>query len=180
MLKEIECDRNTELELLQQEKCRLDIHVNDLTQERFNLEAKLETRQSVILDLQAQLSALQCELDELKAEYEKLIDDSNKQISDLTNGHEKEMQHLQNAFLVEKNELLTENETRKLLELKAEARANDIEETNSFLTQELKDLQRLYKDVRIFFKYTVNNYFNYTILIFISFFIDVLDNSAFV
>ncbi|KAH0956184.1 hypothetical protein HN011_002950 [Eciton burchellii] len=147
MLKEIECDRNTELELLQQEKCRLDIHVNDLTQERFNLEAKLETRQSVILDLQAQLSALQCELDELKAEYEKLIDDSNKQISDLTNGHEKEMQHLQNAFLVEKNELLTENETRKLLELKAEARANDIEETNSFLTQELKDLQRLYKDI---------------------------------
>jgi len=152
MLKKVECDRDTEVELLQQEKCQLDIHISDLTQERFNLEAKLETRQNVILDLQAQLSALQCELDELKAEYEKLIDDSNKQMSDLTNGHEKEMQYLQNTFLVEKNELLTENETRKLLELKAEARANEIEETNSFLTQELKDLQRLYKDVRIFFK----------------------------
>ncbi|XP_011341570.2 hyaluronan mediated motility receptor isoform X1 [Ooceraea biroi] len=146
-LKKVECDRDTEIGLLQQEKCQLDIRVTDLTQERSNLEAKLETRQNVILDLQAQLSALQCELDELKAEYEKLVDNSNKQMSDLTDQHEKEMQHLRDIFLMEKNELLTENDTRKMLELRAETRANDIEETNSFLTEELEDLQRLYKDV---------------------------------
>ncbi|RLU25556.1 hypothetical protein DMN91_001712 [Ooceraea biroi] len=158
-LKKVECDRDTEIGLLQQEKCQLDIRVTDLTQERSNLEAKLETRQNVILDLQAQLSALQCELDELKAEYEKLVDNSNKQMSDLTDQHEKEMQHLRDIFLMEKNELLTENDTRKMLELRAETRANDIEETNSFLTEELEDLQRLYKDVRMhIYVYILNNY----------------------
>jgi len=155
-LKKIECERDTEIELLQREKCQLDIYVGDLDQERSNFETKLEKRQNVILDLQAQLSALQCELDELRAEYEKLIDEFNK-IYDLNDEYKKEMQHLQNTFLVEKTELLTENETRKMLESKAEARANNIEETNTSLTQELKDLQRLYENVRSFLKYS--NYF---------------------
>lgn len=119
----------------------------DLTQEQSNLESKLEIKQNVILELQAQLSALQCELDELKVEYEKLADESIKRISDLTDKHEKEVQHLKNDFMKEKEKLLTENEIYKTNELEAKAKANEIEETNSFLVEELEDLQRLYKDV---------------------------------
>lgn len=148
-MKKVECDRDIEIGLLQREKCQLDSRFADLTEERFDLEAKLETRQNAILDLQTRLSALRCELDELKVEYEKLADDSNKQVSELADKHEKDMQRLRDAFQKEKDELLTENETRRMLELRAEARANDIEDTNSFLKEELEDLQRLYKDVRI-------------------------------
>lgn len=140
-------DYDTEIGLLQKEKSQLDVCVTDLIQERSNFESKLEIKQNVILELQAQLSALQCELDELKAEYEKLADDSIKRISDLTDKHEKEIQHLKNDFLIEKKKLLMESETYKTCESEAKMKANEIEETNSFLIEELKDLQRLYKDV---------------------------------
>ncbi|KMQ89388.1 hyaluronan mediated motility receptor [Lasius niger] len=109
-LKAMERDHDTEIGLLQKEKNQLDVCITDLTQERSNLESKLEIKQNVILELQAQLSALQCELDELKTEYEKLADDSIKRISDLADKHEKEIQHLKNDFLKEKKKLLTENE----------------------------------------------------------------------
>lgn len=145
-VKMVEHDRNTEIELLHTEKDLLDVRIADLTQERSNLEAKLEKRQNVILRLQSQLSTLQCELDELKAEYEKLADDSIKQTSDLTDKHEKEIKCLKDDFAKEKKELLISNET---LQLNAKTKLHEIEETNSFLTKELKDVQRLYKDVRI-------------------------------
>lgn len=144
-------DYDIKIGLLQKEKSQFDICIMDLTQERSNLESKLEIKQNVILELQAQLSALQCELDELKAEYEKLADDSIKRISDLIDKHEKEIQHLKNDFLKEKEKLVTENEICKTRESEATAKSNEIEETNSFLIKELKDIQRLYKDVCIFF-----------------------------
>ncbi|KAL6448406.1 hypothetical protein ACFW04_000378 [Cataglyphis niger] len=145
-LKTIKHDHDTKIGLLQKEKSQLNVYIMDLTQEQSNLESKLEIKQNVILELQAQLSALQCELDELKAKYEKLADESIKRISDLTDKHEKEVQHLKNDFMKEKEKLLTENEIYKTNELEAEAKANEIEETNSFLVEELEDLQRLYKD----------------------------------
>lgn len=148
-LKTIKHDHDIEIESLQREKSQLDVCIMDLTQERSNLESKLEIKQNVILELQAQLSALQCELDELKAEYEKLADDSIKRISDLTDKHEKEIQHLKNDFLKEKEKLLVESEIYKTCKSEATAKANEMEETNSFLIKELKDIQRLYKDVCI-------------------------------
>ncbi|XP_070153196.1 putative leucine-rich repeat-containing protein DDB_G0290503 isoform X1 [Polyergus mexicanus] len=146
-LKAIKHDHDTKIGLLQKEKSQLDVCVTNLTQEQSNLESKLEIKQNVILEIQAQLSALQCELDELKVEYEKLANDSIKRISDLTDKHEKEIQHLKNDFMKEKEKLLTESEIYKTCESEAKAKANEIEETNCFLVEELEDLQRLYKDV---------------------------------
>lgn len=148
--KMIERDRATEIELLQKEKCQLDMCVADLTQERSNLEAKLEKRQNVILRLQSQLSTQQCELDELKAEYEKLADDSIKRISDLTDKHEKEIENLKGYFAKEREELLIANES---LKFDAKTKVHEVEETNSFFKEELEDVQRLYKDVRTVYMY---------------------------
>lgn len=142
----VEHDRDTEIELLHKEKHLLDMRVADLTQEQSNFEIKLEKRQNVILRLQSQLSTLQCELDELKAEYEKLADDSIKRTSDLTDKHEREIDFLKGCFAKEKEQLLAANET---LELNAKAKLHEVEETNFFLTKELKDVQRLHKDVCI-------------------------------
>lgn len=149
-LKMVKHDRDTKIESLHKEKHLLDIRITDLTQEQSNLEIKLEKRQNVILRLQSQLSTLQCELDELKAEYEKLADDSIKRTSDLTDKHEKEIECLKDRFAKEKEELLASNET---FQLNAKAKLHEVEETNSFLTKELKDVQRLYKDVRIIYIY---------------------------
>lgn len=150
-------DHDIEIELLQKDKCQLDMRAADLTQERSNLEAKLEKRQNVILRLQSQLSTLQCELDELKAEYEKLADDSIKRISDLTDKQEKEVQCLRDNFAKEKEDILIASET---LKIDAEAMVHEIKETNSFLTEELKDVQRLYKDVRIVYLFARTDFFN--------------------
>lgn len=149
-MKNIKHDHDTEIILLQKEKSQVDIFVTDLTQERLNLEAKLEKKQNVILQLQTQLSALQCELEQLQVEYQKLVDDSTKRLSDLTEKHETGVACLKNNFLKEKEELLIENGNNKL---EMEERIIEVKETNSFLTIELRDVQRLYKDVRIFYIY---------------------------
>ncbi|XP_012229058.1 putative leucine-rich repeat-containing protein DDB_G0290503 isoform X2 [Linepithema humile] len=146
-LKTVERDRDTEIGLLQKEKCQLELCITDLTQERSNLEAKSEKKQNIILELQAQLSALQCELDELKTEYEKLADDSIKRISDLTDKHEKKIEHLKDVFLKEKKELVMENETYKARESEAKTKVNEMERRNSFLLQELKDFHIRYRDM---------------------------------
>lgn len=149
----MECDRDTEIGLLRKEKCQLEVCVANSTQESSNLEAKLEKQQSIILELQAQLSALQCELDELKVEYEKLADNSVKRIADLTDNYEKEIERLKSDFITERNELLIEIETQKEHSLNTLVKRNEIEETNTFLTDELEDVQRLYKDVRMLHTY---------------------------
>ncbi|XP_011151920.1 hyaluronan mediated motility receptor isoform X2 [Harpegnathos saltator] len=143
-LETVRQDRDTDIGLLQKEKCQLDTCVADLTQERSHLIAELEERQNVILRLQSQLSTLQCELDELKAEYEKLADDSIKRTSDLTDKYEKEIRHMKDEHAREKKGLLTFKDTIKL---KTEAMLHKAEETNTFLTQELEEVQSLYKDV---------------------------------
>ncbi|KAG7204959.1 hypothetical protein KM043_005345 [Ampulex compressa] len=116
-LQQLEEDHNLEVSLLEEEKSKLNLYINNLSHDYKSLEDRLEKRQNVILELQAQLSTLQCELDELKAEYEKLIVDSDKQVFDITN------------------------------KLEAESKAKKIDDTNTFLTQELQDVQRLYKDL---------------------------------
>lgn len=173
-------NHDTEIGLLQKEKSQLDMCVVDLKQERSSLESKLEKRQNVILRLQSQLSTLQCELDELKAEYEKLADDSIIRTSDLTDTHEKEIANLRDYFAKEREELLIANET---LKSDAETKVREVEDTNSFLTEELRDVQRLYKDVRmayVYYAYYLSFlFFNYAMFYQI-FFTRVVGVSAFV
>ncbi|KAL6252244.1 hypothetical protein P5V15_014785 [Pogonomyrmex californicus] len=136
-----------QIELLQKEKNQFDVCVANLTQERSHLESKLETRQNVILELQAQLSALQYELDELRAEYQKLTNNYMKQISDLTDKHKREIEHLKNDFVKEKEELLMQNEIYKTHESNMKTMVNKLEETNCSLVTDLKNLEKRHKDV---------------------------------
>lgn len=148
-------DYNIEIELLQKEKCQLDVCVANLTEERFNLESKLERRWNEILELEAQLSALQCELQELKAQYGKLAVEYVNKCSDITNKHEEEIEHMKNEFWKEKEELLMENEIYKARVSKMETEANKMEEKNYSLMEELENLQKYHKDVRDLSKYAI-------------------------
>lgn len=144
MLKALEVekhDRDTEIRLLQEDKYQLEFRIMDLNKEQSNLEDESEKK----------LSALQCELDELKAEYEKLADDSIKRISDLTDKHEKKIEHLKDVFLKEKEELVMENKTYKASESETKAKMNEMERKNFFLVEELRDVHIRYKDVGIFY-----------------------------
>ncbi|XP_029045310.1 paramyosin-like [Osmia bicornis bicornis] len=88
-------DHKNEMSLLAQEKSELNSRIHDLSEERDQLELKLQKRQSVVLQLQTQLSALECELDELHAEYEKLVEDSAKEVQDLNYKHYKEIEKME-------------------------------------------------------------------------------------
>lgn len=146
-LDEVTVSHEHEVNLLEQERSKLDSYVNDLTEERDKLELKLEKRQNVILELQAQLSALQCELDELKAEYEKLVEDTSKEMDELRYKHREEIDKLKTDFEKEKTILRDENECEVSRRIESEAKAKDMNEENNFLKEELEDVQRLYKDV---------------------------------
>ncbi|KAK2583461.1 hypothetical protein KPH14_009431 [Odynerus spinipes] len=143
----LEEERDIQIELLEKEKSELMLRVNDLTDNRCHLENKLEKRQNVILELQAQLSALQCELDELRAEYDKLVEDSMKQTSDIVKNYNEEMETMRDMFNKEKEELIQQNELEKASKIVLETKIEDMTETNSFLQQELQDVQRLYRDL---------------------------------
>ncbi|KYN40272.1 Laminin subunit alpha-3 [Trachymyrmex septentrionalis] len=140
-------DRDIEIELLQKEKCQLDVCITNLTQERSNLESTLEIKQNEITKLEAELSDLQRESQELKAQYGELADSYVHKISDFTNEHEEEIKHLKNDFLKEKEELLMQNEIYKECASNMETKANKMEEINCSLTEELKNLQNIHTDV---------------------------------
>ncbi|XP_018309471.1 hyaluronan mediated motility receptor isoform X3 [Mycetomoellerius zeteki] len=140
-------DRDIEIELLQKEKCQLDVCVTNLTQERSNLESTLEIKQNEISKLEAELSALQGKSQELKEQYGELADSYVHKISDFTNKHEEEIKHLKNDFLKEKEELLMQNEVYKERASNMEIKANKMEEINCSLTEELKNLQNIHTDV---------------------------------
>ncbi|XP_012063941.1 PREDICTED: hyaluronan mediated motility receptor-like [Atta cephalotes] len=140
-------DRDIEIELLQKEKCQLDVYVTNLTQERSNLESTLEIKQNEISKLEAELSALQRKSQELKEQYGELADSYVHKISDFTNKHEEEIKHLKNDFLKEKEELLMQNEVYKECASNMETKANNIEEINCSLAEELKNLQNIHTDV---------------------------------
>ncbi|KYM91177.1 Laminin subunit alpha-2 [Atta colombica] len=140
-------DRDIEIELLQKEKCQLDVYVTNLTQERSNLESTLEIKQNEISKLEAELSALQRKSQELKEQYGELADSYVHKISDFTNKHEEEIKHLKNDFLKEKEELLMQNEVYKECASNMETKANKIEEINCSLAEELKNLQNIHTDV---------------------------------
>ncbi|KYN19983.1 Laminin subunit alpha-1 [Trachymyrmex cornetzi] len=140
-------DHDIEIELLQKEKCQLDICVTNLTQERSNLESTLEIKQNEISKLEAELSALQRKSQELKEQYGELTDHYVHKISDFTNEHEEEIKHLKNDFLKEKEELLMQNEVYKECASNMETKANKMEEINCSLTEELKNLQNIHTDV---------------------------------
>jgi len=148
-------DRDIEIELLQKEKCQLDVYVTNLTQERSNLESTLEIKQNEISKLEAELSALQRKSQELKEQYGELADSYVHKISDFTNKHEEEIKHLKNDFLKEKEELLMQNEVYKECASNMETKANKIEEINCSLAEELKNLQNIHTDVRNLCKYAI-------------------------
>ncbi|XP_014616668.1 PREDICTED: hyaluronan mediated motility receptor-like isoform X2 [Polistes canadensis] len=146
-LKALEEERNIQIDLLEKEKLQCTLDVNDLTENKCELEAKLEKRQNVILELQGQLSALQCELDELRAEYDKLIDDSMMQKSQLVKKHNKEKETSMDWFLKEKQKLEQEHEKTKVTVVKLESDLEKVTETKTCLQHELQDMKRLYTDV---------------------------------
>ncbi|XP_076750292.1 uncharacterized protein LOC143423101 [Xylocopa sonorina] len=147
-LEEVIASHKHEVNLLEQDKSKLDLCISNITEEREKLELKLEKRQNVILELQAQLSALQCELDELRAEYEKLIEESSKQMDYLKNEHREEIDKLKIDFAKEKAILQSENEFEISRRIEIETKAAEVEEENNFLKEELQDVQRLYNDVK--------------------------------
>ncbi|XP_043669772.1 hyaluronan mediated motility receptor-like isoform X2 [Vespula pensylvanica] len=146
-LKALEEERDVQVELLEKEKSQLVSDVNDLTDNKCELEGKLEKRQEVILELQAQLSTLQCELDELKGEYDKLLEDSMKQTSDLVKNYDEEKETLKDTFVREKEELESQYDQTKMTVIILQTNLEDMAETNSFLQKELQDVQMLYKDL---------------------------------
>lgn len=146
-LEKVQADHKREVDLLVEEKSKFNSCINDLIDERDKLEAKLEKRQNVILELQAQLSALQCELDELKAEYEKLIKDHSQQIDEERCKHYEEIQKLISKYEKEKEALQSDNEFEVSRRLEAEAKVKDVQEANNFLREKLEDIERLYKNV---------------------------------
>ncbi|XP_017797874.1 PREDICTED: putative leucine-rich repeat-containing protein DDB_G0290503 [Habropoda laboriosa] len=146
-LERVKEDYKHEVNLLDEEKSKLNLCIINITDERDKLEVKLQKRQNVILELQAQLSALQCELDELKAEYEKLLEDYSIQMDDVRYKHQEEINKLTTDFEKEKVTLRNENDFEISRKLEIETKAKDVEEENNFLKEELEDIQRLYKDV---------------------------------
>ncbi|XP_043527976.1 hyaluronan mediated motility receptor-like isoform X1 [Frieseomelitta varia] len=146
-LEEITMNHKREVDLLEQEKSKLNSYVDNLTNERDKLELKLQKRQDVILELQGQLSTLQCELDELKAEYEKVIETSSKQMDDLKYKYEKETDQLKLDFEKEKMILVNENQFEISRRIEIEAKVKDIDQQNNFLREELANVQKLSKDV---------------------------------
>ncbi|CAD1468961.1 unnamed protein product, partial [Heterotrigona itama] len=146
-LEDITISHKHEVDLLEQEKSKLNSYVDNLTDERDKLELKLQKRQDVILELQGQLSTIQCELDELKAEYEKVIENSSKQIDDLKYKYEKETDQLKLSFEKEKTILVNENQFEISRRIEIEAKMKDIDQQNNFLTEELENVQKLFKDV---------------------------------
>ncbi|KAK1138109.1 hypothetical protein K0M31_002594 [Melipona bicolor] len=146
-LEEITMNHKREVDLLEQEKSKLNSHVDNLTNERDKLELKLQKRQDVILELQGQLSTLQCELDELKAEYEKVIENSSKQMDDLKYKYEKETDQLKLDFEKEKMIFVNEKQFEISRRIEIEAKVKDIDQQNNFLREELANVQKLFKDV---------------------------------
>lgn len=130
-----------EINLLEQEKSQFNSCISNLTDERDKLELRLQKRQNVILELQGQLSTLQCELDELKAEYEKIVENSSKEINDLKYKHEEEIDKLKIEFEKQKIFLINKEES--------EIKIKNLNEENNFLKEELENVQKLYKDVSI-------------------------------
>lgn len=126
---------------MEQEKSQLNSCINNLTDERDKLELRLQKRQNVILELQGQLSTLQCELDELKAEYEKIVENSSKEINNLKYKHEEEIDKLKIEFQNEKIFLVNKEES--------EIKIKDLNEENNFFKEELENVQKLYKDVSV-------------------------------
>lgn len=141
-------DYDTEIELLQKEKCHLDDCVENLTQEQTDVKSKLEIKQNEILELKAQLSALQCELYEREAQCKNLVNDYVDKFSMLTDKHQEEIEHMKNNFWKEKEKFIMENESCKDHASKMETKANEMEETNCSLMEELKNLQKYCEDVR--------------------------------
>ncbi|XP_047365312.1 hyaluronan mediated motility receptor-like isoform X2 [Vespa velutina] len=146
-LKTLEEERDIQIELLEKERSQLLLNISDLTDNKCDLENKLGKRQDVILELQGQLSTLQCELDELRAEYDKLLDDSMRQMNDLVKNYNVEKDTLKDTFVKEKKELQLQYDQTKMTVIVLQANLDDMADNNSFLQQELQDVQRLYRDV---------------------------------
>ncbi|OAD52381.1 hypothetical protein WN48_01780, partial [Eufriesea mexicana] len=147
-LETITVSHKHEINLLEQEKTKLNSYISDLTDESDQLELKLQQRQNVIFELQAQLSTLQCELDELKAEYGKLVENSSKQMDSVKYKYQEDIDKLKINFEEENIILVNENQLERSRRLEIEAKVKDAEGQNKFLEEELVEVQELYNNVR--------------------------------
>lgn len=157
ILTETKRNYNSKLELLEEEKRQLNLRVMNLSKEQIDNEIKLKKKQYLIMALQARSYVLECELNKLQAKYQELTDSSRKQISELTDKYEKEIEYLRSNFSKEKEELVTEIKMYQTRESETKEKANKMEETNSCLSRELKDIQKLFKDVRILVCHTFSS-----------------------
>ncbi|OAD52380.1 Laminin subunit alpha-2 [Eufriesea mexicana] len=147
-LETITVSHKHEINLLEQEKTKLNSYISDLTDESDQLELKLQQRQNVIFELQAQLSTLQCELDELKAEYENLVENSSKQMDSVKYKYQEEIDKLKINFEEENIILVNENQLERSRRIEIEAKVKDVEGQNKFLVEGLVEVQELYNNVR--------------------------------
>lgn len=147
----LEDERENEIVSLTNVEETLRCEVSELKKARSDLEAKLETRQQVVMELQSQLSTLQCEVDELRAEYERLVCESEKKTNQLMDRHDRELFDMRHEFIRERECLQREKQNEIARRLELECENKERRETNSFLTEELQDVQNLYKDVSILF-----------------------------
>lgn len=146
-LETVTASHNNEIRLHEEEKIKFTSCIDELSDERNRLTAKLEKRREVIFELQAQLSALQCELHEFRAEYEKLVETSSKRLDDLVSKHQLEVERLKSDYEEEIITLQNENAVEKSRRIENETKVAELGEENNFLKTELQDVQRLYKDV---------------------------------
>lgn len=146
-------DHDAEIVVLKNEEDLLRDQVAELSKTKIDLEAKLETRQQVVLELQSQLSTVQCEVDELRAENERMSSDSETKLNETLNRRDLELMDMRNDLIRERERLENEKFVEVSRRLELECKNKELCENNAFLTEELQDVQKLYKDVSLFLFY---------------------------
>ncbi|XP_043266915.1 hyaluronan mediated motility receptor-like [Venturia canescens] len=145
-LTRLEKEHDVEIADLRNEEDILRDQVVELSKSKNDLETKLETRQQVILELQSQLSTVQCEVDELRAEYERMLRESETKLNEMSNLRDCEFIDLKNDLIREREQLEDEKFAECSQRLALEAKNKELRENNDFLTEELQDVQKLYKE----------------------------------
>ncbi|XP_063993307.1 hyaluronan mediated motility receptor-like [Diachasmimorpha longicaudata] len=142
----------TSNELLQLECERLQTEAELSSNIQTTLEDTLDSRQQSILDLHTQLSGLQCEMDELKAENEKILSDSQQQISELMSNHEIEITELSSKFLCKKHRYEADKETDISKQRELERKNQELLIKNHALIDEISEVQKKYEELKLSYR----------------------------
>lgn len=79
-----------------------------------------------------------------------------KFVTELKSIYEREIELSRDNFNEERENLEQELELKRNLIVELENKLSEVNETNNFLTEELQDTQKLYKDVRICLHFAIN------------------------